>query len=266
MLRGIDRILLRVNGLPAAVRHYRDTFGLKLVREDRNLAVFAMPGSDVQLVLHDDPDLPADATYFLVDDVRQLYKDRETMKLTFISAPTPVSRGYRATVRDAFGAVLLIIDRTTAPDAVEDARPAVGLFPGVTPRASVRRDRLIAIYEELGRTADDLPYTPHFESLYEQYISGTADPKPDRAEVWRHLLTTRKAGKLPRMGEAASKPPALAADEKAALLDILGSDIGKRDRLPYTPRFEEIAAAFNKGRRRAIAAHQLWRAIATLSK
>jgi len=262
MLRGIDRILLRVSALPAAVRHYRDVLGLKLEREDRSLAVFSLPDGDSQLVLHDDPDLPTDATYFLVDDVRQIYADRQKLNITFVSPPVPVSRGYRATIRDAFGVVMLIIDRSTAADAVEDARPAAGLFPGVMPRASVRRKTLVSIYVDVGRTADDLPYTPHFE----QYVAAAPEPKPDRAEVWRHLLTTRKAGKLPRMGEAASSPPDLSADEKRELRELIGKDIGKRDRLPYSVRFGEIADAFNRGRRRPIAAHQLWRAIATLSK
>ncbi len=266
MLRGIDRILLRVSALPAAVRHYRDLLGLKLEREDRNLAVFSIGQSGSQLVLHDDPDLPTDATYFLVDDVRQIYADREKLNITFVSPPVPVSRGFRATIRDAFGVVMLIIDRTTSAAAVEDARPAAGLFPGVVPRAPVRRSRLVEVYLSVGRTADDLPYTPHFESLFEQYIADLPDPKPDRAEVWRHLLTTRKAGKLPRLGEAASSPPELSIEERTELRDLLGKDIGKRDRLPYSRRFEEIASTFNQARRRPIAAHQLWRAIATLSK
>jgi catechol 2,3-dioxygenase-like lactoylglutathione lyase family enzyme len=266
MIRGIDRILLRVSALPAAVRHYRDVLGLKLEREEKRIAVFSLSKCETQLVLHDDPDLPADATYFLVDDVRELYADRKKLNITFVSAPAAVSRGYRATIRDAFGVVMLIIDRTTSENEVEDARPAAGLFPGVTPRAAVRRSALVEIYRDIGRTADDLPYTPHFESLFERYTAPLSEPKPDRAEVWRHLLTTRKAGKLPRLGEAASSPPALSADEKNQLRSILGKDIGKRDRLPYSQRFEEIAEKFNRGRRRPLAAHQLWRAVASLSK
>ena len=51
----------------------------------------------------------------------------------------------------------------------------------------VRKAALIKAYEQIGRTADDLPYTPHFETLYRAYVDSMADPKPDRQEVWRHL-------------------------------------------------------------------------------
>jgi catechol 2,3-dioxygenase-like lactoylglutathione lyase family enzyme len=279
MIRGIDRILIRVTGLAAAVRHYRDVLGLALLREEKGLAVFRLADGTAELVLHVDPDLPADATYLLVDDVRDLHRRRGEVRFAFVGPPTRVARGYRATVRDPFGAVLHLIDRTgeaargggtgTAPAAggVEDARPAsAGLFPGVTPRAPVRRARLAAIYRAIGRTADDLPYTPHFEDLYQQYIADQPEPRPDHAEVWRHLLTTRKAGQLPKLGEARSLPPEVTDEERARLRELLGADIGKRDRLPYTPRFDAVAEAFNRGRRRAIAPHPLWRLIATLAK
>ena len=72
---------------------------------------------------------------------------------------------------------------------------------------AVQRDALIAMYEKIGRTADDLPYTPHFETLYSGYANRLGDPKPTRAEVWRHLLNLRKGGKLPKLGEARSIPP-----------------------------------------------------------
>ncbi|MCS7032764.1 MAG: hypothetical protein NZ561_02075, partial [Phycisphaerae bacterium] len=61
MIRRVDRILLRVSGLASAVRHYRDVMGLRLLRQDRRLAVFELTDSPTHLVLHDDPDLPAEA-------------------------------------------------------------------------------------------------------------------------------------------------------------------------------------------------------------
>jgi hypothetical protein len=272
MLRQVDRILVRVVNLPAAARHYRDALKLELVRQDKRVAIFKLAGGggDTELVLHDDPDLPNEATYFLVDDVRDLYRRRREMRLTFAGPPQQASRGYRATVKDGFGVVMNLIDRTTGTSAAadaEDARPAAGgLFAGVTPRAAVRRDRLIETYVKINRTADDLPYTPHFESLYEQYVAGAPDPKPDRAEVWRHLLTIRKSGKLPKVGEARSKPPAVEPEQRQRLKDILGKDLGKRDRLPYTERFERIVDGFNRGLPRAMSPHHVWRLVATLAK
>jgi catechol 2,3-dioxygenase-like lactoylglutathione lyase family enzyme len=273
MLRNIDRILLRVPSLDAAVRYYRDVLGLTLIRAEQRLASFRLSDDRTELVLHIDPDLPAEAIYFLVDDVRDLYARRDELKLQFVSRPAPAARGYRATVKDPFGLVLMLLDRTgRARDdhhgghVVEDAKPPGGLFAGVEQHAPVKRDLLIKLYQQIGRTADDLPYTPHFESLYVPYIASQSDPKPGRAEVWRHLLNLRKGGKLPKLGEARSKPPDADPESRAMLRKLLGKDIGRRDRLPYTTRFEQIADAFNQTQPRPLAPHLVWRLIATLAK
>jgi catechol 2,3-dioxygenase-like lactoylglutathione lyase family enzyme len=272
MLRRIDRILLRVPGLQSAVKYYRDVMGLKLTREESNLASFRLNDGETELVLHTDEDLPDEAIYYLVDDVRDLYKRREALNLKFSGPPTQVSRGFRATVKDPFGNVLLILDRTTekatGKHVVEDAKAAGtgSLFAGVPQRRDVKRDALIAGYEKIGRTADDLPYTPHFESLYSGYAAQLGDPKPTRAEVWRHLLNLRKAGKLPKLGPARSKPPEVSDEHRAALRKTLGADIGKRDRLPYTERFDAIVDAFNRTQPRPLSPHLVWRLVATLAK
>src|SRR3954453_20134031 len=110
MLKRVDRILIRVPSLEGSITYYRDVLGLKLVRRTKELACFAMAEGETELVLHTDPDLPDGATYFLVDDVRDVYRRRKQLGLTFVSAPAPSSRGFRATVKDEFGTVLLLID------------------------------------------------------------------------------------------------------------------------------------------------------------
>ena len=271
MLRTIDRIILRVPGLQAAVNYYRDVLGLKVVRQDANLVSFRLADGSTELVLHTDPDLPAEAVYFLVDSVRDLYKRRAALKLNFTGPPAQVSRGYRATVKDPFGTVLLLLDRSTesaaGPGAVEDAKAAGGsLFSGVESRLPVKQDLLVKLYERVGRTADDLPYTPHFENLYSAYAAAHGDHKPTRSEVWRHLLNLRKKAKLPKLGEARSKPPPVSDEDRAALREMLGPDIGKRDRLPYTPRFDELVDGFNRTQPRPLSPHLVWRLVATLAK
>ena len=269
MLRKIDRVIVRVPGLASAVAYYRDVLGLKLIRQDARVANFQLGDGATELVIHADPDLPGDAVYYLVDDVRELYRKRAELKLTFSGPPTQASRGYRATVKDPFGTVLLLIDRTTEHSAgpqIEDARSGVGLFAGVETRASVKRERLASAYLEIGRTADDLPYTPHFEKLYGAYSTQYPHPRPSRAEVWRHLLNLRKSGKLPRVGEARSLPPTVPEEDRQRLRQMLGDDIGKRDRLPYSKRFDEIVEAFNRTQPRALSPHLIWRLVATLAK
>jgi methylmalonyl-CoA/ethylmalonyl-CoA epimerase len=269
MLRNVDRIILRVPGLPAAVAYYRDTLGMKLLRHESRLAVFAL-GGGAELLLHTDPDLPAEGIYYLVDDVRALYEKRAELKLTFVSPPKQAAKGFRAIVKDPFGTVLMLLDRTTeqqAGAAVEDAKVPGALFAGVETdtKSKGKPDLLIKAYEQLGRTADDLPYTPHFETLFKNYTQ-QMDPVPTRQEVWRQLLNLRKGGKLPKLGEARSKPPEISAEEKAKLREMLGPDIGKRDRLPYTKRFDELVDAFNKTQGRPLSPHLVWRLVATLAK
>jgi len=270
MLQRVDRILLRVPGVESAVRYYRDVLGMKLAKQEKTLASFVL--GDGELVLHADPDLPGEGIYFLVDDVRAMYKDRATLKLTFSSPPVQVSRGYRATAKDPFGTVLLLLDRTAASpvtpqSAIEDAKPAgSSLFGGVETRTAVKREVLAKVYEQIGRTADDLPYTPQFEKLFQSYISGFPDPKPTRAETWRHLLNLRKAGKLPKLGESKSIPPPISPTDQQQLRDMLGADVGKRDRLPYTPRFDGIVDAFNGTQQRPLSPHIVWRLVARLAK
>jgi catechol 2,3-dioxygenase-like lactoylglutathione lyase family enzyme len=268
MLRKIDRILIRVPQLAAAVRYYRDVLGLNVVRQDARLATLRMADDSAELILHVDPDLPEEGVYFLVDDVRDMYRRREELKLTFVSAPAQASRGYVATVKDPFGTILHLLDRSgDSSSQSEDAKPAsTGLFPGVETSSAPKRELLIKLYEKIGRTADDLPYTPHFEQLYEPYIAEHPDPKPSRAEVWRHLLNLRKSKKLPKLGEARSTPPPLAGETRARLKALIGKDIGKRDRLPYTKRFDELVDGFNKTLPRPLSPHLIWRAVATLAK
>ena len=84
----------RVESLEAAVRYYRDVVGLKLVRQDPRLASFRLGDGETELVLHDDADLPDQATYYLVDSVKDLWGRREELKLKFAGPPQPVSGGF----------------------------------------------------------------------------------------------------------------------------------------------------------------------------
>ena len=274
MLRKIDRHILRVPSLPGAVAYYRDVLGLKLVRQEKSVASFRLADDTTELVLHTDADLPAEAAYYLVDDVRDLYRRRAELKLTFAGPPAQVARGYRAQVKDPFGTVLLLLDRTTEqarsgsspPAVVDDAKETETLFSGFEPFRRAKPEVLCALYEKTGRTADDLPYTPHFESLYKSYAEHYGTGRPTRQEAWRHLLNIRKRGKLPKLGEARSKPPKVTDEALAQLRDMLGPDIGKRDRLPYTDRFDQIVNDFNATQKRRLSPHLVWRLVATLAK
>lgn len=56
---------------------------------------------------------------------------------------------------------------------------------------------LLRAYEQIGRSVDELAYTPDFDRLYELYLQhGHEAPKH---EVFRRLLLLRKSGLLPRL-------------------------------------------------------------------
>jgi hypothetical protein len=240
---------------------------MTLLREDTHVATLRLNDGSAELVLHDDPDLPAEGVYFLVEDVRALHARRDELRLSFIHPPTRTARGWRAAVKDPFGTVLHVVDRSAAgADAPEDIRAAGMLFSGVEQRFVPIPDLLIKLYTSVARTADDLPYTPHFDSIYVPYSQAFGEMQPDRAEVWRHLLNIRKAGKLPKLGEARSIPPEISAEARQKLGELLGDDIGRRDRLPYTERFEKLVDEFNAQLPRPISPHLVWRLVATLAK
>jgi predicted enzyme related to lactoylglutathione lyase len=278
MLHGVERILIRVPNAQAAARFYVATFGMKIDRTHSGAVALKFADAPTEIILHEDKQRPETDIAYSVEDVRQLYARRETTGLVFVQPPTPSGAGYRATLRDPFGTLLTIIDRGHTQET--PAQNSAYLFkndestqvsePLIKPRHD--RVKLMDIYVRIARTADDLPYTPHFEQLYSLYVRAlSADHqlthnKPTHNDVWRELLNMRKAGKLPRLGPATSKPPVIDAQDKKRLRDLLGADIGKRDRLPYTPRFDALVSAFNTAFARAYSPHVVWRIVATLAK
>jgi catechol 2,3-dioxygenase-like lactoylglutathione lyase family enzyme len=266
MLRKIDRVVLRVPGVAGAAQFYRDVLGLELIRQDPHVAGFRLPDGG-ELILHDDPDQPFEQVYFLVQDVRDLYRRREEFKLTFIQPPRLAARGYRAAIKDPFGTVLLIVDRGAAgQERMEDAAAADGLFPGTEPQATIKPELLARLYEEVGRTADDLPYTPQFEKLHLGYAAAHAQARPTRRQTWRHLLTLRKGGNLPKLGQTATPPPKASDEAIARLEQLIGTGMGRRDRLPYTEEFDRLVDAFNASCDRPLSPHLVWRLVARLAK
>lgn len=270
MLKRVDRILLRVPNVAAATRFYTETLGLRVDRQQSAAAALAFDEGSTELILHSDTNRGDVEIVFGVDDVRAMYELRDSLGVSFIQPPQETAQGYRATIRDPFGNVLVIADRSRDTSSAEpDDSPAAGaLFSDVPDdAASQDREQLVAIYTDIGRTADDLPYTRHFEELFSRYTRLLPDPKPTPSEVWRQLLTLRKRkGGLPKLGPAISKPPDLPPEDREHLRDLLGDAIGRRDRLPYTEQFDQLVKDFNKRFARPYTPHIIWRLVATLAK
>jgi hypothetical protein len=123
---------------------------------------------------------------------------------------------------------------------------------------------LVSVYRRLGRTLDDLPYTPEFDRLCAE-LARSDEPRA----VLHRLLTLRKAGKLPRIGRAPTPAVKLSPREDRLLASLVEAKVGglsRRDQLPYTDGFDEVAAAFNERAGRELSPHTLWRLIGKLAK
>lgn len=271
VLKGIDRILLKVTDLASATRYYTAVLGMVVDRQHSGVVALRMKDGSTEVVLHHDSHRPEVEVCFRVEDVRRLYEQRQHMGLTFAAPPTATQQGYRAVIRDPQGTLLTIQDRIAlASGEVLGAAPVRTegvLFEGAPTEPTEDLERLVAVYAEVGRTADDLPYTPHFETLYSRYTRNLNDPIPTHHQVWRQLLKLRKRkGGLPSMGPARSKPPLIEPEAKDKLRDLLSTRIGQRDRLPYTPEFDVLVSEFNKQFARNYSPHVVWRLVATLAK
>jgi len=164
-------------------------------------------------------------------------------------------------------------ERAVAAEAEQrdDEQPAadakVSLFGGDALDSAEGADAaLIEAYMAAGRTLDDLPYTPEFERVYE--AAGSVFHR-DRREVFRRLHNLRKAGKLPRLGRAATPPVRLEASEERALVELVVSEVGtlgQRDRLAYGDGFARVAQGFAAATGRSLSEHDLWRVICKVAK
>jgi len=123
---------------------------------------------------------------------------------------------------------------------------------------------LVSVYQRLGRTLDDLPYTSEFGDL----LVSVGREGEERA-VLSELQRLRKAGRLPRLGRSKTHAVRLSDAEESLLMrlveDTAGS-VGRRDSLPYTPAFQGVLDAFNERSGRSLDHHTLWRLIARLAK
>lgn len=147
--------------------------------------------------------------------------------------------------------------------AAVDSGP--GLFGGIEPPEGPEQV-LCAAYASAGRTLDDLPYTPEFEELWTSVAKAV---NLDRRGVLHRLQNLRKAGKLPKLGRAATGAVAVEPDEEATLTALVtehAGSLGARDALPYTDGFEAVYAAFCERTSRQLTQHDLWRLIAKVCK
>jgi hypothetical protein len=121
-------------------------------------------------------------------------------------------------------------------------------------------------YLSTGRTLDDLPYTPEFDAIYRAV---GAERAGSRRDIFHRLHNLRKAGKLGRVGAAATRPPVITDDDEQVLRGLVERSVGslgQRDQLPFTPVMDRLMQDFNARTGRSLDAHTVWRLIAKLAK
>jgi hypothetical protein len=143
-----------------------------------------------------------------------------------------------------------------------------GLFGTDSPQTLDQQDQLlIQAYVAAGRTLDDLPYTPEFETLFRSMGGGQSGR--DRRGAFHRLHNLRKAGKLPKLGKAGEPPPHILPEEESLLASLVVERVGtlgQRDQLPYDPRFDELVQVFAARSGRTLSQRDLWRVVAKLAK
>lgn len=139
------------------------------------------------------------------------------------------------------------------------------------PQLSPVDDRLAELYEDAGRSLDDLPYTPEFEGLAATARREFPSEFPDERAVFEKLLRLRKAAILPRHESDSAPIASVDADDVILIEQLVRKHAGSpahSDRLPYTKAFEELFNEYNAQSvcRKLTSRHQLWRVIARIAK
>ncbi len=154
------------------------------------------------------------------------------------------------------------------------------------PVASALQRSVIAAYVAVGRTLDDLPYTREWDEVMLQ-VRQSAEVQGQRGEkrgeksgekssetsgereVFHLLQTIRKRGELPRVGRGGATPVRVTVEDEVLMGELLverAGTMGKRDQLPFTPQFDELAQAFNQRSGRGLSPYEVWRLVAKLAK
>ena len=113
MLRKIDCVMIRVNAVEAAADYYANVFGLQPLWSGDGSIGLALPETNAEIVLHNDPNIPSPVeVYYLVDDVVTAVGHYTDQGCDVLVPPFDITIGKCAVMRDPFGTRLGILDLT----------------------------------------------------------------------------------------------------------------------------------------------------------
>jgi predicted enzyme related to lactoylglutathione lyase len=109
LFRKLDKLLLRVDDLEAAIAFYGEALGHRLIWRDAEAAGFALPETDAELVVHlrIGPE-----TDILVADADAAFAAFLAAGGAGVEAPFDIAIGRCARVRDPFGNLLVLLDQS----------------------------------------------------------------------------------------------------------------------------------------------------------
>jgi hypothetical protein len=122
----------------------------------------------------------------------------------------------------------------------------------------------IGALQESDLTADSLPYTPEFDSLYMRFQAERIEPW-DCPQFWKLLLAVRKRG-LGRQQRERVDSPDLTLKQRARLRELMPISRGEVDRLPYTTAFDDLYGEFKKFLSKDLSQRDVWLACLRLAK
>jgi catechol 2,3-dioxygenase-like lactoylglutathione lyase family enzyme len=99
-----------VKNLKAALAFYRDTLGLEEAwREGDFVAALKLPGTEVQLLLDQDPNEEAAGPTFAIESVDAFYREHKG-KVHFLFEPRDIPPGRYSAFKDDSGNIVRLID------------------------------------------------------------------------------------------------------------------------------------------------------------
>jgi predicted enzyme related to lactoylglutathione lyase len=114
MFKKVDCVMIRVDDVDAAVKFYREVFGMKPLWSDNGATGLGFPETDAEIVLHSNADIPHKVeVHYLVDDVEAAVSICAGKGCRIVEPPFDILIGKCAVISDPFGTTICILDATS---------------------------------------------------------------------------------------------------------------------------------------------------------
>ena len=112
---------------------------------------------------------------------------------------------------------------------------------------------------------DSLPYHKKFEELYREYRT-KGFPELSRNEYWLLILRVCKQGNAKQINSVKLPPVCATEDAMRDILLLIPANAGRRNRLPYTEKFEQIYETYKRQSGTDLTQNEFWRLLLRVGK